>query len=130
MTILTIRTDKPESEIGLYNDSRQIAYDTWIAHRQLATTIHERIKQLLTDNKKDWTDIAGIVVYKGPGSFTGLRIGSSVANALAYSLEIPIIGISSDGWIGNGVNSLLTNDDQKVVLPEYGAEAHITQPRK
>jgi hypothetical protein len=46
MIILTIRTDKPEAEIGLYDDEKQIIYETWQAHRQLAETIHLKIKEL------------------------------------------------------------------------------------
>lgn len=36
MIILSIRTDKPEAEVGLYKDSVQLAYETWTAHRALA----------------------------------------------------------------------------------------------
>ncbi len=47
MIILTIRTDKPEAEIGLYDGEQQLAYEMWSAHRQLAETIHTKIKELL-----------------------------------------------------------------------------------
>lgn len=40
----------------------------------------------------DGGDIEGIIVVKGPGSFSALRIGLAVANALAWSWQIPIIG--------------------------------------
>lgn len=129
MTILTIRTDKPEAEIGLYQDSQQVAYEVWEAHRQLAETLHMRIKVLLEDCKMSLKDIEGIVVFKGPGSFTGLRIGLSVANALAYGLGIPIVATQSD-WIEKGITKLLAGDTDSVSLPEYGAPVHITQQKK
>ena len=129
MTILTMRTDKPEAEIGLYQDSQQVAYEVWEAHRQLAETLHMRIKVLLEDRKMSLNDIEGIVVFKGPGSFTGLRIGLSVANALAYGLGVPIVATQSD-WIEKGITKLLAGDTDSVSLPEYGAPVHITQQKK
>src|SRR3989344_1792281 len=40
----------------------------------------------------NWKDLEGVEVEKGPGSFTGLRVGVSVANALGFSLGIPVNG--------------------------------------
>src|SRR5664279_4404863 len=99
MIIFTLRTDKPEAEIGLYDNQERLAYCIWPAHRQLAETIHQKIKDLLKVNNKTLNDIESIAVYKGPGSFTGLRIGLSVANALAAALEIPIVASSGEGWL-------------------------------
>ena len=130
MIILTIRTDKPEAEIGLFNDKRQLAYITWPAHRELSVTIHHKLNELLTGQAKKLKDIEGIVCFKGPGSFTGLRIGLTVGNALAYSLEVPIVGTMGNNWIESGILSLNTDGQKKVVLPEYGADVHITPPRK
>ena len=130
MLILTLRTDKPEAEIGLYDDDKQLASYTWEAHRQLAETLHGKIKDLLSAQSMDWHDIQGIVCYQGPGSFTGLRIGLSVANALAASLPAPIIGATGSDWLADGIDTIMNEEDQKVVIPEYGAPVHITQPRK
>ncbi len=129
MVILALRTDKPEVEIGLFNDKQQLAYDTWSAHRQLAETIHLKIADILKSQNKDWQDIQAIVCYKGPGSFTGLRIGLSVANALTYSLKVPIVGTTGRDWIKLGIEELLAGKNQQTVMPEYGAEVHITMPK-
>jgi tRNA threonylcarbamoyladenosine biosynthesis protein TsaB len=129
MIILTIRTDKPESEIGLYDSETQLAYETWEAHRQLAETIHNKIQALLESKSKKLKDIQGIVVYIGPGSFTGLRIGISVANALAYSLAVPIIGVTGS-WIEDGIARIKAGENDKTVVPEYGAPVHVTTPKK
>jgi tRNA threonylcarbamoyladenosine biosynthesis protein TsaB len=130
MLILTLRTDKPESEIGLFDDSKELVYEKWPAHRQLAETIHHKLDSLLHDQSKSWSDIKGIVAYQGPGSFTGLRIGLSVANALADSYKIPIIGTTGDDWLQNGIGQILDGKGESVVLPEYGAPVHITTPKK
>jgi tRNA threonylcarbamoyladenosine biosynthesis protein TsaB len=129
MIILTIRTDKPEAEIGLYKDNQRLAYETWTAHRELAETIHVQIAKILQFASKKWNDVEGTVVYKGPGSFTGLRIGLSVANALAYGLNVPIMA-EGENWIETGISRLLKGDADALALPEYGAPVHITKPKK
>ena len=50
------------------------------------------IIEVLEKNKKDVTDIDEIEVNTGPGSFTGIRVGMSVAGALAWALDIPLNG--------------------------------------
>ncbi len=127
MLILTVRTDKPEAELGLFHDEAKISYTLWLAHRQLAETIHKNTKTLLKKNK--WEDIQGIVIFKGPGSFTGLRIGFSVANALASSLQIPIIATGGKNWCKKGIKCLEKGETQTVVMPEYGSLPNITLPK-
>ena len=130
MTILTIRTDKPEAEIGLYDNNHQVNTETWQAHRQLAETIHLKIRELLKTAQKDIVDVQSIVVYQGPGSFTGLRIGITVANALADGLAASIVGTTGEAWVSNGIQRLQSGDNDVVVVPEYGALPNITAPRK
>lgn len=130
MLILTLRTDKPEAEIGLFEDEKQLAYETWQAHRQLAETIHIKIEKLLKSTGKVLDQLEGLVVYEGPGSFTGLRIGLSVANVLAYSFNIPIIGSGGEQWATEGVAALQAGKGQQQTSPVYGAQVHTTAPRK
>ncbi|MEJ0072579.1 MAG: tRNA (adenosine(37)-N6)-threonylcarbamoyltransferase complex dimerization subunit type 1 TsaB [Candidatus Saccharibacteria bacterium] len=130
MIILTLRTDKPEAEIGLYDAETQLAYETWTAHRQLAETVHTKIEMLLKTQHRDWQDIQGIVCFQGPGSFTGLRIGFTVANALAYSYKLPIVATREPDWLETGIRRLEAGETDTQALPFYGADAHITPPRK
>ena len=130
MLILTIRTDKPQAEIGLYEEGNKLFYDKWEAHRRLSETIHKQIAKFMQSISKDWNDIEGIVCFKGPGSFTGLRIGLTVGNALAYSLQIPIVSTQDKNWIKVGIEKLQKGQDETVAIPEYGSEAHITKPKK
>lgn len=130
MIILTIRTEKPEAEIGLYDGTQQLAYETWHAHRQLAETLHGKIEALLKSQQLDWQGLQGIVCFQGPGSFTGLRIGLTVANALSDSYHLPVIASQDPGWLETGIERLLRGEDDKIALPYYGADAHITPPKK
>lgn len=131
MLILTIRTDKPEAEIGLFNDIIELDYLTWEAHRQLAETLHSKIEELLCRQNKNWLDIEGLVLYQGPGSFTGLRIGASLANALASTLAVPIVaGKDEDSWQQAGIKKMLDGKTERLVMPKYGQPVHITQQKK
>lgn len=129
MIVLTLRTDKPESEIGLYRDGQQLSYEVWEAHRRLAETIHTKINEQLQAQQMTLKDLDGIIVYKGPGSFTGLRIGISVANSLAYSLGVPIVA-TTDDWIEQGMVLLTESKGSAVVQPDYGQPVHTTTQKK
>jgi len=130
MILLTIRSDNPTAEIGLFDGSNKLAYKAWEGHRQLAETIHHKIEAMLKSQHKQWHDIEGIVCFQGPGSFTGLRIGLTVANALTYSLTIPIVACKSNDWIAHGIKRLLAGESDQIALPEYGAPVHTTTQRK
>lgn len=130
MIILTIRTDKPEAEIGLFDDGKKLSYEVWHAHRELSITLHQKIADLLAPQHKRFEDIEGIIGFVGPGSFTGLRIGLTVANTLAYGLTIPIVASKGEDWISDGIERLKQGQSDPVVLPEYGAPVHITQQKK
>ncbi|MGB4966967.1 MAG: tRNA (adenosine(37)-N6)-threonylcarbamoyltransferase complex dimerization subunit type 1 TsaB [Candidatus Saccharimonadales bacterium] len=130
MLILTLRTDKPEAEIGLYEGEKQLGYDTWLAHRQLAETLLQKITTFLQAEGRGTEGIQGIVCFEGPGSFTGLRIGISVGNALAYGLGVPIVGAQGDEWQIEGITELLAGHGATLALPFYGAPVHITEQKK
>ena len=50
------------------------------------------IEEILTEHTLKITDISAITVFTGPGSFTGRRVGATVANALGYLLDVPVNG--------------------------------------
>lgn len=130
--VLTLRTDKPEAEVGVYDASgKQLTYNVWLAHRELSKTLHGVIRDELKKNNAELTDMSGIVVYQGPGSFTGLRIGITVANALAHELNISIVGTAQEEkWLERGLERLSAGEDDHLVMPEYGGEANITVQKK
>jgi tRNA threonylcarbamoyladenosine biosynthesis protein TsaB len=58
-----------------------------------AEQLHVFIDQILKRNQLEPSRLDGIVVSKGPGSYTGLRIGVSAAKGLAYALQIPLLSL-------------------------------------
>lgn len=130
MIILAIRTDKEEAELYLYNDKQKLGKVKWQAHKELSKTIHSQIEKISAAADQALKDIEGIVCFKGPGSFTGLRIGLSVANALAYVSKVPIVARKGEDWLEQGINDLLTGKNDKIATPFYGRLAATTKPKQ
>lgn len=128
--ILVLRTDRPKAEVGIYREGKLAAKIEWQAHRRLAETIHTKIEEILNKLSISLDDIEGIAVFKGPGSFTGLRIGFSVANALAYSLNVPVVATNGSDWASRSVKKLEKDLNERIALPEYGAQPRTAKPKK
>jgi len=128
--VLLIRTDQERAEIAL--GKKLVITDNckWLAGRELSATLNHKIEELLQKNNIEFKDLGGLVFYSGPGSFTGLRIGVSVANTLAYSLHIPIVGSVGESWQKNGLTRIINNENDKIVKLHYGSEPNITKSRK
>lgn len=130
MIFLGIKTDSPDAELYLYDEDTLSAEYTWGANRTLARDLLSTIETFLDNNDTKLAELNGLFVYKGPGSFTGLRIGITVMNTLSYALAVPIIGSSGDRWHKDALERLQLGVTDEIVLPEYGANPRITKPKK
>lgn len=127
--IILLDTSTPVCKLTVIDgDSRQ-DYE-WEAARELAHGLLGYIEARLGESGKTLNDITGIGGYLGPGSFTGLRIGLTVLNTLADSLGVLIIGATGDDWRQVAEARLGKGENDQILLPYYGADAHITTPRK
>ena len=125
---LALKTDQAEVELYLLtSDGEVVKQKIWLADRELARDLPGEIDALLGSK---YEELKGIIVFKGSGSFTGLRIGAAVANAIAYAQQIDIVGTTGDEWRNSGVRRLQAGDNDKIVLPTYGARSHITSTKK
>lgn len=127
--ILLIDTSTPLCKLLLVEVSSCKTYE-WQADRKLAKGLLGWLKEKLTENDTNWSDVSAIGVFEGPGSFTGLRIGMTVMNTLAESLGIPIVGARGDKWVDVAIEKVREGRAEGIVLPYYGGDAHITAPRK
>jgi len=69
-----------------------------------AEKLHPYIEDILTEAKITFKELKAVAVGKGPGSFTGLRIGISAAKGLCFALNIPLIAIDSLNVLAHSVN--------------------------
>lgn len=132
MTILGIKTDNPTAELYLVQESGIAVQEQWQAHRELSSTIHSKIDAVLQQAGRGTKDLTGIVCFAGGGSFTGLRIGISVANALAAALELPVCATSGSNWLAHGVEQIRSGAVRVGVFvePIYDRPAATTPPKK
>jgi tRNA threonylcarbamoyladenosine biosynthesis protein TsaB len=81
-----------------------------------AERLHEMIEALLNNAGVEFRQLTRVVVGRGPGSYTGLRIGVSCAKGIAYSLGIPLYSISSLILMGVEMNVLNAKRDVLLVM--------------
>jgi tRNA threonylcarbamoyladenosine biosynthesis protein TsaB len=94
--ILNIETATTNCSVSIGKDGRMIALreensDSY-SHSE---NLHLFIKESLEAASISMGDLNAIAVSKGPGSYTGLRIGVSAAKGLCFALDLPLIGIST-----------------------------------
>lgn len=128
--ILAIKTDTPEAELWLYDSGFETAHYSWTADRQLAKDLLRICDEFLNKQTVEWTDLTGLVVFIGPGSFTGLRIGIVTIMSIAHSLSISAVGTNGNEWLDDGLDRLACGESDDYIEPHYGAQPHITTPRK
>ena len=116
-------------QLTLVDGDKRTDYE-WAAERNLARDMLAYLRDRLAENWASFADISGIGVFRGPGSFTGLRIGLAVLNTIAHEQRIPIVGVAGEAWREECLARLQNGRNDEIVLPEYGAEARITKPRK
>jgi tRNA threonylcarbamoyl adenosine modification protein YeaZ len=95
LILLAIDTSTEMASLALSDDNKLLAEMTWLCGQNHTTELLPQLSYLLSKTKINIEKIEGIVVAKGPGSFNGLRVGISTAKGLAFSLGIPITGIST-----------------------------------
>lgn len=128
--ILLLNTSGPTCYAVLVENEQQFAYQ-WDVGRELARDLLRLLRDALAEHNLTFADITGIGVMKGPGSFTGLRIGLTVMNTLASDRNIPIVGVEDGAeWQNEALARLQNSENDQLVMPHYGREANITKPRK
>ena len=92
--ILNIESSSTNCSISLTKDGQLLSLkeknDEKYSH---STKLHSYINEVLSDSKIKIKQLSAIAVSKGPGSYTGLRIGVAAAKGLCFSLDIPLISV-------------------------------------
>ncbi len=93
--ILSIETTTAVCSVAIAQNGQLIGYRETNSKNSHAEILNSYIENVLQESKQKLTDLNAIAVSEGPGSYTGLRIGVSTAKGLCYSLDIPLISIST-----------------------------------
>ena len=90
---LALHTASRELGLAISNFAGDSRCQTWNLDRDLATHLHQYLVEFI--QPQTWADLAFIAVAKGPGGFTGTRMGMVTARTLAQQLDIPVFAIST-----------------------------------
>jgi tRNA threonylcarbamoyladenosine biosynthesis protein TsaB len=117
--LLAIETTTKNCSVALFNNSSLLELKEQnskaFSHaEQLTLFIEEVVKKSNITLKQ----LDGIILSKGPGSYTGLRIGTSTAKGLCYALDIPLVSVSTLQAMAFGISK---NEDYKLYCPMIDA---------
>ena len=94
--ILNIETSTTNCSVAIFNDSNLIEFaEENTEDYSHSKSLHVFIDSILKKSKISPKDLSAISVSKGPGSYTGLRIGVASAKGLCFALDIPLISIET-----------------------------------
>jgi tRNA threonylcarbamoyladenosine biosynthesis protein TsaB len=93
--LLALDTSTSTASVALFDGQRVVSETTWLAGREHSTRLLVEVEVALERVGRAPNDVTGLVVARGPGSFTGVRVALSVAKGMAAGLSIPAWGVSS-----------------------------------
>jgi tRNA threonylcarbamoyladenosine biosynthesis protein TsaB len=102
--IICLETSTPVCSVALCNSSGIVTLKESSEDKSHASRLTVFIEELLSGAGIRARDLEAVAVSKGPGSYTGLRIGVSTAKGIAYAASIPLIGIETTLSMFNGIS--------------------------
>lgn len=94
--ILNIETATKNCSVSIANNGETITLkELNSGEYSHAEKLHEFIEEVIRKSKIQFSDLKAVAVSKGPGSYTGLRIGVSAAKGLCFALDIPLISVDT-----------------------------------
>ncbi len=116
--ILCIETATTNCSVALsiYGEQVVLKEDNGVRYSH-AERLHPYIEEVLANAKMNKEELTAIAISKGPGSYTGLRIGVSAAKGLCYALGVPLISIATL----KALSHQLTCDQGAFIIPMLDA---------
>ncbi len=95
MNLLAIDTATTSCSVALFDGDHLLAEEIYTAGKTHSRHLMSMVHRILERCRRSPADIGGIAVTRGPGTFTGLRIGISTVKGLAAATGAPVVGVSS-----------------------------------
>ncbi|MBO1213014.1 tRNA (adenosine(37)-N6)-threonylcarbamoyltransferase complex dimerization subunit type 1 TsaB [Staphylococcus nepalensis] len=116
MKCLLIDTSNQPLSVAVMQDDNVLSEINSNIKQNHSTQLMPAIQQVIGESQIAKEDIDAIIVAQGPGSYTGLRIGVTVAKTLAYALNAELYGVSSLKALAATVQ-----DDKRLIVPIFDA---------
>ncbi|MBY0244372.1 MAG: tRNA (adenosine(37)-N6)-threonylcarbamoyltransferase complex dimerization subunit type 1 TsaB [Sphingobacteriaceae bacterium] len=111
INILQIETSTSVCSVAISSNGKTIAIKEEDAKNIHASSLTLFIESLMKQVNLEFNQLSAIAISKGPGSYTGLRIGVSTAKGLSFALDKPLISVPTLQMMANGF--LISNPDYK-----------------
>ncbi len=115
--ILHIETATDICSVALSEGDRLLSLVESGPERSHATLLNRFIRKAMADAGRELSSINGVAISKGPGSYTGLRIGVSTAKGITYALEIPLL---ASGTLENMAHGASAHPEIQALIAKYG----------
>ncbi|MBU7586335.1 MAG: tRNA (adenosine(37)-N6)-threonylcarbamoyltransferase complex dimerization subunit type 1 TsaB [Nostoc sp. TH1S01] len=113
---LSVHTTTPELGLAISNFAGETRSNVWNLGRDLSSYVHQYLIDFI--KPQTWADLEFIAVAKGPGGFTGTRIGVVLARTLGQQLNIPVFAISTLAAVAWSYK----NNNEKAIATEMPAQ--------
>ncbi len=131
MRTLVLSTSSPQAAAALLDGPTVLAFRTEHAPRQAEAALFQVLASVLEEAETFLSDVGGFIADVGPGSFTGVRVGVTVAKTLAWAQGVRVGGISSFDLIAGGAVAVPSRRDMYLLRDQPGAapkEVSATDP--
>lgn len=118
MKILALESADQACSVALWLDG-DIQQRFEVAPRRQTLLMLPWVKAMLADAGLSLSQLDGLALGHGPGAFTGVRVATSVAQGLAFSADLPLVGVSTLAALAQGVNARVPGAD--ALLPVLDA---------
>lgn len=103
--ILQIDTSTTNCSVAISRNGKAIALKELSNGYSHAENLHVFVEEILSESALSFSELSAIAVSKGPGSYTGLRIGVSAAKGWCFALNIPLIALETLAVLANQIDS-------------------------
>ena len=136
MIVLAVHSTSPSLGIAVAEDGRILGEKTFAPGREHLERLAPAIRDLIGEFGITPREIDGLGVAKGPGSFSGIRVGMATVKGMALALEKPVVGISSleilawqtlrDGATGAAVVDAKRGEIYAAIYERQGEQVRLT----
>ena len=116
MLTLAINTASSITAIALLDSQNLLGEKSWKSTNDEAEKLMPAIDELLKEHSKSYDEIEKVISVKGPGSFTGLRVGITVANTISYLNECDLFTIDTFNYWHSIDKSISSSQDKALLI--------------
>ncbi|MGL1888532.1 MAG: tRNA (adenosine(37)-N6)-threonylcarbamoyltransferase complex dimerization subunit type 1 TsaB [Reichenbachiella sp.] len=114
--ILGIESSTKAGSVAVIKDDLVLGSQHYHIDKSHSTLLHVMIEQLMANIGHELKDLDAVALAEGPGSYTGLRIGTSTAKGLCFALDIPLIAINTLESMSHQVRKINNTGDRYIPM--------------